>query len=999
MQRREFLKNAAMISAVGANAAVADDAGKIKDDYKSQGSSLQPEFSVKDGKISMNDGHSVIFSMCHGCVAKCGLRLHVDEKEDRVLRCTGNPYHPLSNMHWASFDTSINDALLATTASATDDRRATVCARGAALPEMIASPIRILSPLKRVGKRGEGKWKKISFEQLIEEVVEGGDLFGEGHVDGLRAILSDELIDEANPEYGTKRNQLLSFYLYDGRSDIVDRFIKKSFGTINHYSHGGICGGGFRVGGKIAHNAKGFAHTKPDYENSKFTIYWGTSPANGGNPFQKQAKMVAHARSTNDDFSYAVVDPTLTNAVKFAASDKGRWIGIKPGTDTALAMAMIRWIIENEKYAVNYLMQPNLEQAKLAGEIHWCNATHLVITQKGHPDYGKFALVGDEWQVCSQSGKIQSYKINEPAKLYYKGKILLNGKKVEVKSSMQLLKESAYKHSLKEYSKICGVSVEDILWLCENFTKNGRQVSTNVHGGMMHTQAAMSTYAIFCLNTLMGTYGYKGGSVNASAGTHEFLKGRYDLESFEGAYKPNGLNLSRSGKYYETSSEFKRKVAAGGSGYPAQQPWYPISMPLVNETLTSHAAGYPYKVKAFINYMTNVVYGQAGLEVAVLDALKDSKNLPLFIGIDAFMNETNAYADYIVPDGVNLENWALPNSLWGTIAKTSVVRYPAVAAKQDRAADGTVIDVEAFYIAVAKRLGLKGFGKGAFKDKDGKLMDLDTKEQYYAAALANLAFDGAGVKDIDKEDLKLSKISKTMKKLEPFLKDEEKAKVAHVLAKGGRFDDYESAYKGDKTTVKVPAATPAAIYYEPLGGHKHSITGEYMPGTPTLALAVASDGTPLEKFFPKSEWKYLVSSRKSNIQHYYTIVSPKLRAIHPKNFVRIAEDIASEQGIKTGDTVKITTPYGSQTGEAFVTNGVASGVISLEHGFGHDEFGARVHFIDGKPAFWLESAEKGVNHNKLGLLDPKRKGKFSLNDWLVGTCARQALPANIRKIG
>ena len=260
MQRREFLKNAAMISAVGATAAVADDAGKIKDDYKPQGSSLQPEFGVKDGKISINDGHSVVFSMCHGCVAKCGLRLHVDEKAGRVLRCTGNPYHPLSNVHWASFDTSINDALLATTASATDDRRATVCARGAALPEMIASPIRILSPLKRVGKRGEGKWKKISFEQLIEEVVEGGDLFGEGHVDGLRAILSDELIDEANPEYGTKRNQLLSFYLYDGRSDIVDRFIKKSFGTINHYSHGGICGGGFRVGGKIAHNAKGFAH-------------------------------------------------------------------------------------------------------------------------------------------------------------------------------------------------------------------------------------------------------------------------------------------------------------------------------------------------------------------------------------------------------------------------------------------------------------------------------------------------------------------------------------------------------------------------------------------------------------------------------------------------------------------------------------------------------------------------------------------------------------------
>ncbi|QKF92240.1 molybdopterin-dependent oxidoreductase [Campylobacter sp. CCUG 57310] len=996
MQRRDFIKKAMIASALPV-AAVASKDEKI-DDYKVQGNSHEPEFKVIDGKVVMNEGHSIVFSMCHGCTTKCGLRLHIDDKNDRVLRSVGNPFHPLANFHWMPYNTSINDALIATTRSGNDDQRATVCVRGAMLPEMLYSPIRILSPLKRVGKRGEGKWQTISFEQLIEEVVEGGNLFGEGHVDGLRAIYSDELIDPENPEYGTRRNQLLSFYLYDGRSDIVDRFMKKSFGTVNHYSHGGICGGGFRAGGKIAHNAGGFAHTKPDYEHSKFSIYWGTSPGNGGNPFQKQAKMVSYARSSDNGFTYAVIDPTVSNSIKYATSDKARWIGIKPGMDSALAMAMIRWIIENEKYATNYLIQPNLEQAKLAGEIHWCNATHLVITEKGHKDYGKFARVNDEWQVCSQSGKIQSYKVNEPAKLYYKGKIEIEGKKVAVKSSMQLLKESAFKHTMKEYSKLCGVSMDDILWLCDNFTKNGRQVSTNVHGGMMHTQAAMSTYAILCLNTLMGTYGYKGGNVNASAGTHKFMSGRYELEKFEGAYKPNGVNLSRSGKYYETSSEFKRKVAAGGTGYPAQQPWYPISMPLINETLTSHAVGYPYKAKIFINYMTNVIYGQAGLETAVKDSLKDSRDLPLFIGIDAFMNETNAYADYIVPDGLNLENWGMPNALWGTITKTSVVRYPAVTPRQDRDKNGTPIDVELFYITIAKKLELKGFGKGAFKDKDGNTMDLDTKEQFYAAALANLAFDGEAVSDISKEDAELSKIHRVMPKIEKYLKKEEVAKVAHVLAKGGRYDDYTTAYKGDKATVKVPAPNPASIYYEPLGGHRHSITGEYMPGTPTLMKPVASDGTPLEKFFPKSEWKYLVSSKKSNAQHYYTIMSDRMRSIHPVNFVRISEDIAKEQDIKTGDEVKIVTPYASAKGTAFVTNGVAKGVISLEHGFGHTEFGARTHYIDGKPALRIEGTEVGINHNLLGLLDPKRKGRFSLNDWLVGTCARQALPANIYKI-
>jgi tetrathionate reductase subunit A len=50
---------------------------------------------------------------------------------------------------------------------------------------------------------GSGQWKSITLEELVQEICEGGDLFGEGHVDGLRAIRDvNTLIDEANPEYG-----------------------------------------------------------------------------------------------------------------------------------------------------------------------------------------------------------------------------------------------------------------------------------------------------------------------------------------------------------------------------------------------------------------------------------------------------------------------------------------------------------------------------------------------------------------------------------------------------------------------------------------------------------------------------------------------------------------------------------------------------------------------------------------------------------------------------
>ena len=69
----------------------------------------------------------------------------------------------------------------------------------------IDSPFRVLSPMKRVGPRNSGKWEPISFEQLVKEIVEGGDLFGEGHVDGLRALRSLETpIDPNAPELGPR---------------------------------------------------------------------------------------------------------------------------------------------------------------------------------------------------------------------------------------------------------------------------------------------------------------------------------------------------------------------------------------------------------------------------------------------------------------------------------------------------------------------------------------------------------------------------------------------------------------------------------------------------------------------------------------------------------------------------------------------------------------------------------------------------------------------------
>ena len=61
--------------------------------------------------------------------------------------------------------------------------RGTVCGRGQATQDVYAQPDRITAPLKRAGKRGEGKWKAITWDALIKEVTEGGKLFADAGED------------------------------------------------------------------------------------------------------------------------------------------------------------------------------------------------------------------------------------------------------------------------------------------------------------------------------------------------------------------------------------------------------------------------------------------------------------------------------------------------------------------------------------------------------------------------------------------------------------------------------------------------------------------------------------------------------------------------------------------------------------------------------------------------------------------------------------------------
>ncbi|MGB2147471.1 MAG: molybdopterin dinucleotide binding domain-containing protein, partial [Vibrio toranzoniae] len=517
------------------------------------------------------------------------------------------------------------------------------------------------------------------------------------------------------------------------------------------------------------------------------------------------------------------------------------------------------------------------------------------------------------------------------------------------------------------------------------------------HGGNMHTNGFYNSFSILMLNALIGNINAKGGAMAKAGGYPTSVAGpRYDFTKFKGKTKPQGVFLSRSKFPYQKTSEYKRRVAAGESPYPTRAPWYPISAPLLTEHLSAAIDGYPYRAKAWINHMANPLYGVPGLDNLLGEKLKDPKQLGLIVSIDAFINETTALSDYLVPDTVTYESWGMATPWHGVATKTITARWPIVEPKTSRTQDGRAINLENFFIDLAKTLGLGGFGDNVIKDSQGNWHGIHSAEDFYLRSAANLAFVKGGVPNVDAEDIVWSGLERLVPVMNKTLKPEEMLKVAYIFARGGRFEDATNAYTNE--TMKYKWTKPLAIWNEKLGTSRNTISGEQYMGCPTWYPQKLADGTPLAEQFPVKEWPFTLTNFKSNIHSAVSNLSPRLESIKGVNPVYIHPQDASSAGIKTGDVFAIETPSSTTQALAMVIDGIKPGTLGFEHGFGHKELGERAHWIGDTQQPVKMKSNDGVNINDIGLIDPTREGKGVMLDWVVGAAARQALPAKIYKV-
>lgn len=598
--------------------------------------------------------------------------------------------------------------------------------------------------------------------------------------------------------------------------------------------------------------------------------------------------------------------------------------------------------------------------------------------------------------VDAQTGELSVHTQTGEAELFVDRYVQLASGSVRVKSSLLCLKEEAFKYDLAFYSEQCEIPVEQMIALAQRFTSYGTKAVVDTHGGNMHTNGFYNAFTIMMLNALVGNINMKGGAMAKAGGYPTSAAGpRYDFTQFAGKVGPKGVFLSRSKFPYQKTSEYKRRVAAGDSPYPTRAPWYPFAAPLLTEHLSAAIDGYPYRVKAWINHMANPIYGVPGLKTLLEEKLKDPQQLGLIVSVDAFINETTALSDYIVPDTVTYESWGMATPWHDVPVKTVTARWPIVEARTEKTADGRSICLENFLIDVAKKMQLGGFGDQAIKDAQGQWHGIHSAEDFYLRSAANLAYIQGGVPEVSAEDIAWSGLERLLPSMQKVLTPDEMKRVAYIFARGGRFENATEAYRGEQ--MKYKWTRPVAIWNERVGSARNTMTGEFYSGCPTWHPQKLSDGTPLETQYPKTQWPFSLTNFKSNIHSAVSNLSPRLNSIKGVNPVYIHPSDAKQAGIQTGDQFVIETPTASITALAMVVSGIRRGTLGFEHGFGHTELGERAHWIGDKQQPAKTNNQDGVNINDIGLIDPTRGGNGVVLDWVVGAAVRQALPAKIRK--
>ena len=737
---------------------------------------------------------------------------------------------------------------------------------------------------------------------------------------------------------------------------------------------------------------------------------------------QTIARQVA-IQASSGKLKFVVVDPVMVGGAVSPIGDAAKWIPIKPTTDSAFVMGMLRWMIENKRINVDFLSSPSLAAAKKKGFNSWTNAAHLVIADQEHPNNRKLLRAQDLGLTVPQlpepdpkatapaappeyfvvmdkgTGKAMLHSDSDEGDLFFQGEVIdASGKAIKVQTSFMILKESIYKYDIAAYSKICGIPEATIIEIAKEFTAHGTKAGVDGMGNTASSTGFDASMAQYLLTLMIGCMNKKGGVVTRRNVYKSVAPGpRYNLSSFPNQPKTSGINISRAGVPYEKTPEFRLRKAKGENPYPSKMPWHPVGSGSDNQAIYSIVNGYPYQAKILMFWMSNpLMTTPAAARAEVLEGLKSVERVPLIIAMDAFMGESTAVSDYIVPDTTPYESWGLANSEGNCPGKVVTLRWPVVEPMTGKISNNRFACFENYCIDVAKKIGIPGFGDQAIPGTDNKLYPLNGPEDFFLRGAANLAYDGEAVPNIADTEMKLQDLEAATTSWQGSLSTEEWPKVYYVMARGGRFEDSTKAYVGDNH--KYGFAGCFNVYVEKMATAKNSYTGKPFSGTLVYNEETFADGTALQEKYPEKEWPFKGVSYKAKFRSASMLSNTLLRDLNKTNYIELNSEDAAGLKLKNGDKVKLIAATGGEAvGILQVRQGVAHGTVAVAFGYGHWEYGSRAHQVGDKKTGGDPSIASGVLLGGISLVDPTVKGVFGFSEMSTGGPSRNGGAFRIEK--
>ncbi len=805
--RRDFLK-ASAVTGVAA-ALVASGHGSLK------------KVSAAGARAAASE-IKLVKTCCRACIHNCGVIAHV--QDGRIIKLEGNPEYPMS--------------------------QGALCSKGLAGLQALYNPMRNKYPLKRAGARGEGKWERISWDEAIDTIakklMETREKYGAECVFGSTG-------GGGNPQFRS-----------------IERFCN-AFGTPNWIEPGcaqcylpRTCLTSLMYGGSTTSIADSAALELyfSDDTPIKCLVMWGTVPAYDAPAGAGRCLAELRARGLRT----VVIDPRLTPD----AAKADIWLPIRPGTDVALMLAWIKYIIDQKLYDADFVMK-------------WTNLPFLVNPKtklflrekdlKADGDANTFVV----WDQKTNSAAAMTYPWDDKLDPALTGTYTVNG--LACKTGFQLLKEQADPWTIEKASEICWLEpakVREAVKMYASNTPSGLILGVATDQIVNASQAAQGSLV---LDMILGNVEKPGALLQrflgvAAGGSVSALRGLLPKEQL----------LKRLGLI-----EHKGLLS-----------WQAGHIPTL---LNAIQTGKPYKPRVWLERSGNKL-AMLGNATSWYEAMK---GLDFIVHMFMYPTSFSAMADILLPATEWLESDLPVTCLNKVFARQAVVHL------------WETMNETLYWAKLAKRcaeLGHEGCQK-AFDAKavaTGEVPYWNTYEDLLNTWASGLKMTWAELKDKQPYEFApvnqyrrfyvYKQIDATTGKPAGFATASKKCEVyqERLLVLGRTGAPYTSF-----------ALDPSSVEYEPLPYYIEP--AESPIGTPDLA----------------AKYPLTLTSGRLPYYHHGTLRNiPWLRELYPVPLLSINPETASSLGIADGDWVWVESQRGKIRAQAYVTEGIHPKVVFME---------------------------------------------------------------------